>query len=270
MEADKIKIENAHAVHKRYAKMVRLADAMLPESPIDIISFVNTGHGGWKMDANPGHTQVKFYLQAIFEEAVLHTAKRNPNMSLRGSYWLNYMSTVFTVILDAAKSTGGKMAVDLDKSPSMDKTGGTVGKLLAYAGIHYDVEPPSLKEDPVLAGWVAAAIEEGELADASWVPRQKEMRHRICEFPIKSRLGPYFMRDYFRWATGNENNMNWPQYVPSFGADEDEIEKTAADNCAWQRRLDKQKKEDVEFNRQMDLMEAMDLKIMEMGDFDDF
>jgi hypothetical protein len=147
-----------------------------------------------------------------------------------------------------------------------EKDDSATGKMVTYVGQHYDVEPPMITDDPFFGHLIITAIEEGLRRNESWAIRQKNMIYDIYWFPIETRLAPGYFRNYFRLATGNLENDNWPMYVPSFQATEAEIDEVKQKNIDWKHHCEKLAREHDEFMEEMAVLD----QINEWGEYEGY
>jgi hypothetical protein len=258
-----IVITNKKPIHPKYINIIELASFLCPTSLIYRFIFSDTNNYPSLCRLNYHKKEATIFTEAFFQEA-FNYVKKTENLSFRASLWFNYLCKVLECFLQACETEKKPIRANLDGVPSVIPDNLLLGKLAAYAGQHYDVEPPRLSEDSLFGKRILRVIEEGVKNGASWALYQQKLIHFICFFPIDSDLAPFFIRDYFCCLTGNQHNDNWPKFVPSFNADDDEIEKTKKDNYEWQQLKAKRTREKEKFQREMELWDKINDQIEKM------
>jgi hypothetical protein len=243
---------------------VGLAHHLCPTQSVSRFVFSIRQVGEALSDFDREAATITVFLHAIFQSSC--NAVRDPSVSfsLRADIWLAFLRETFKQFYRACRMDGVPIRAECAQlAPVLPKTP-ELGKLLAYVGINYGIEPPSVKDDPFFGPLIEGTIAAGQRRGEPWAINQRELIYRLFVFPFEMNLAPVAIRDYFKWATGNLDNPDWPQCVPSFNADSAEIEKVARDNRDWQRHLEKWAREDAQFQREMDLLDRAEAKIERM------
>lgn len=259
-----IRIVNRHLLHDKHSEIVRLAAHICPTPAVEGVVFLDEGDPDNLAIYDQSSKEIVIYLKSVFLMALKAAVNPKHPMSLRAETWLAYLQVVFNRFQKICHADHTPMRADLAGVSSVLPGNAELGKLLAYIGIHYDIEPPRIEDDPYFGPLIAEAIEMGLQQQKAWATHQKELLHYICHYPMDYDLYPFFIRDYFRWATGNLNNPAWPQYVPSFDADEDEIQEVRRRNERWREQKQKLAQEREEFQRELEMLDWAERQIEEM------
>lgn len=252
-----VSIINNIPIHKKYINIIELAGSICPAPLIKRIVYdgKELSLDIAQTDMNSGETTL--FLCTMFDFALKSKINSNSPMSLSGHFWLTYIQTIFKLFLNSCLVSGNNVRADLSQTKSILEKGSTLGSIIAYVGTKYDVEPPLLRNDLFRANLIGMAISQAEATGAHWVRQEKNMieQEHICLFNQDVLLSPYFIRSYFKWATGNINSHNWPEYVPSFNCSYEEIEKVNKDNMSLQLSIEKNRQERKKFDEDMDLLD---------------
>ena len=254
-----------HRVHPKFHNIVDLAHFLCPTRSVSRFVF-NTDENGSELSGfDSKAATITVYLFRIFYSSCKTVQDPKVPFSFRADIWLAFVRETFKQFYQACRSDGTSIRADCEHLNPILPKAPELGKLLAYVGIHYDIEPPLVRDDLFFGPLIENALSAGERRNESWAIHQRKMIHHLFRFPHEMRLAPVAIRNYFKWATGNLRKPDWPQYVPSFNADRAEIEQVALDNDDWQQHQDELAREDARFRREMELLEQVDAKIEKLS-----
>lgn len=250
-QARQIEIIENVPIHPKFKNIVQLASYLCPTNSVTRFIFEDNKEDRYVCNYSEEHKEIIINLYELFIHGLGYVMNPGPRFSFRAEIWLQFMLHTFKNFLRACELNGDEIQVDLlDIIPVLQEDSAT-GRIISYVGQKYDVEPPSIKEDQFFGPLITSFIEDGIKNGEVWAIHQKDMLSYICMFPMEINAGPYFIRDYFKWATKNLNSPNWQQYVPAFNATEKDDRKAREWNRDWQKHLEDLDREEKDHQRQM-------------------
>jgi hypothetical protein len=260
-----IKILEDQRVHSKFHNIVELAHHLCPTQSVSYFMFSTQEETSALSRLDSEAATITIYLHRIFQSSCDVVLDPKVPFSLRADIWLSFVREVFKQFLKSCKRNGESTIARCEHLKPVLPKAPELGKLLSYVGIYYDIEPPLVRKDPLFGPLIEAFITAGERRGEPWATHQRQLIHELFRFPFGMHLAPVVIRNYFKWATGNLNNPNWPEYVPSFNADRAEIEQVVRDNRSWQQHLEEMAREKAQFQREMELLERFEEKIERMA-----